>query len=57
MTQQGDTQWIDLTIEIGFRSYDYIFERIMDHFINAALFNEVDHIESVSSMVGRVINI
>ena len=34
------------------------FERTMDHFINAALFNEVDHIESVSSriMVGRVIN-
>ena len=34
------------------------FERTMDHFINAAIFNEKDHIKSVSSRiaVGRVIN-
>ena len=33
------------------------FENTMDHFINAALFNENDHVNSVSSriMVGRVI--
>ena len=33
------------------------FEKTMDHFLNAAIFNEKDHIESVSSriMMGRVI--
>jgi len=33
------------------------FEKTMDHFINAAIFNEVDNMESVSSriMLGRVI--
>jgi len=33
------------------------FEKTMDHFINAAIFNEVDHMESLSSrvMLGRVI--
>jgi len=33
------------------------FEKTMDHFVNAAIFNEVDHIESVSSriMLGQVI--
>jgi DNA-directed RNA polymerase II subunit RPB1 len=34
------------------------FERTMDHFVNAAIFNEKDHLKSVSSRiaVGRVIN-
>ena len=34
------------------------FERTMDHFINAAIFNEKDHLKSVSSKiaVGQVIN-
>lgn len=34
------------------------FEQTMDHFINAALYNESDHLKSVSSrvMCGRVIN-
>lgn len=34
------------------------FERTMDHFLNAAIFNEKDHLKSVSSRiaVGRVIN-
>jgi len=33
------------------------FEKTMEHFLNAAIFNEVDHVESVSSriMLGRVI--
>jgi DNA-directed RNA polymerase II subunit RPB1 len=33
------------------------FEKTMDHFINAAIFNEKDHLKSVSSriMMGRVI--
>jgi hypothetical protein len=33
------------------------FEKTMDHFVNAAIFNEVDNIQSVSSrvMIGRVI--
>jgi DNA-directed RNA polymerase II subunit RPB1 len=33
------------------------FEKTMDHFLNAAIYNEKDHIESVSSriMLGRVI--
>jgi DNA-directed RNA polymerase beta' subunit len=33
------------------------FEKTMEHFLNAAIFNETDHIESVSSriMLGRVI--
>ena len=34
------------------------FEKTMDHFINAAIYNETDKVEAVSSriMVGRVIN-
>ena len=34
------------------------FEKTMDHFINAAIFNEIDNVNSVSSRiaVGRVIN-
>lgn len=34
------------------------FEKTMDHFLNAAIYNEVDKVEAVSSriMVGRVIN-
>ena len=34
------------------------FEKTMDHFLNAAIYNEVDKVNSVSSriMVGRVIN-
>ena len=34
------------------------FERTMDHFVNAAIFNEKDHLKSVSSRIalGRVIN-
>jgi DNA-directed RNA polymerase II subunit RPB1 len=33
------------------------FEKTMDHFVNASIFNEVDNIQSVSSriMIGRVI--
>ena len=34
------------------------FEKTMDHFINAAIFNETDFLESVSSkiMIGRVVH-
>lgn len=60
MTHTGGITSID---RHGLSKVDYepiakaSFEKTMDHFLNAAIFNEKDHIESVSSriMMGRVI--
>lgn len=60
MTHTGSITSID---RHGLGKVDYepiakaSFEKTMDHFLNAAIFNEKDHIESVSSriMMGRVI--
>ena len=60
MTHTGSITSID---RHGLGKIDYepiakaSFEKTMDHFLNAAIFNEKDHIESVSSriMMGRVI--